>query len=107
MMKITSSTSITSGQGQRYLSTDAARALAAAEADTLGPQRVLSTREFEVFMLLARGAAVEEIAARLFVSGKTVANYQTAIRQKTGLDTALEMHQYARIHGLLADGLEN
>lgn len=95
------------GQGQRHLSTDAARALAAAGADTLAPQRVLTTREFEVFMLLARGAAVEEIAARLFVSGKTVANYQTAIRQKTGLATALEMHQYARTHGLLAEGPKN
>ncbi|WP_374503299.1 response regulator [Zoogloea sp.] len=91
------------GYGQRHLSPDAARALAAAEAASLEPRRVLSTREFEVFMLLARGAAVEEIAARLFVSNKTVANYQTAIRQKTGLATALEMHQYARSHGLLVE----
>jgi DNA-binding NarL/FixJ family response regulator len=92
------------GRGGRPLSADAARALAAAEADQAAPQRVLSTREFEVFMLLARGTAVEEIAARLFVSAKTVANYQTAIRQKTGLANAREMYQYARAHGLLVEG---
>lgn len=92
------------GRGRRHLSTDAARALAVAEADARAPERILTTREFEVFMLLARGVAMEEIAARLFVSSKTVANYQTAIRQKTGLATALEMHQYARTHGLLVEG---
>lgn len=90
-------------RGERPISADAARALAAAEADSRSPERVLSTREFEVFMLLARGAAVEEIAARLFVSAKTVANYQTAIRQKTGLANAREMYQYAHRHGLLAE----
>jgi two-component system, NarL family, response regulator FusR len=92
------------GRGGRPLSADAARALGAAEADRQAPHRVLSTREFQVFMQLAGGASVEEIAARLFVSAKTVANYQTAIRHKTGLATALEMYQYARNEGLLEEG---
>ena len=91
------------GRGERPLSADAARALAAADAAGRTPQQVLSTREFEVFMLLAQGCNVEDIAARLYVSAKTVANYQTAIRHKTGLATALEMHRYTREHGILPD----
>jgi DNA-binding NarL/FixJ family response regulator len=89
------------GQGGQPLSPDAARALGMAGAQRQAPHQVLSPREFQVFMLLAGGAAVDDIAARLFVSAKTVANYQTAIRHKTGLATALEMHQYARRAGLL------
>ncbi|QID17374.1 response regulator transcription factor [Nitrogeniibacter mangrovi] len=89
------------GRGERPLSPDAARALAAADAAGQTPQRVLSTREFEVFVLLARGFNVEEIADRLYISAKTVANYQTTIRHKTGLATALEMHRYALEHRIL------
>lgn len=91
-------------RGGQPLSADAARALGTAETNHQAPHRVLSPREFQVFMLLAGGATVEEIAARLFVSAKTVANYQTAIRHKTGLATAREMYQYARNEGLLAGG---
>lgn len=63
----------------------------------------LSPREFEIFRLLAAGRTVEEIAARLFLSVKTVANYQTAIRQKTGLNTALDMYRHAEAHRLLGN----
>jgi len=49
--------------------------------------------------------SVEEIATRLFLSTKTVANYQTGIRQKTGLATALDMYRHAEAHKLL-DGSE-
>jgi len=55
--------------------------------------------------LLAAGRTVEEIATRLFLSTKTVANYQTGIRQKTGLATALDMYRHAEAHKLL-DGSE-
>jgi len=44
---------------------------------------------------------VEQIATRHWLSAKTVANYQTAIRQKTGLATSLEMYRYAEAHALL------
>ncbi|MBS7458445.1 response regulator [Coralloluteibacterium stylophorae] len=65
------------------------------------PHRQLSPREFEVFLLLAEGDAVERIARTLRLSEKTVANYQTTIRQKTGLGSALEMYRYALAHGLV------
>ena len=89
------------GAGGRPLSDEAARALGEAGQDSRAPHQVLSPREFQVFTMLAQGLAVEEIAGRLCVSAKTVANYQTAIRQKTGLGNALEMFRYARRHALL------
>jgi DNA-binding CsgD family transcriptional regulator len=55
--------------------------------------------------LLAAGRTVEQIAARLFLSAKTVANYQTLVRQKTGLASVLDMYRHAETHRLL-DGTE-
>ncbi|PZQ11677.1 MAG: DNA-binding response regulator [Rhodanobacter denitrificans] len=64
----------------------------------------LSARELDIFLLLARGLSVEEIAAQGRMSFKTAANYQTSIRKKTGLGSSLDMHRYAIAHGLLPDG---
>jgi DNA-binding CsgD family transcriptional regulator len=77
------------------------RALAEADQQALPVHLELSPREFEIFLLLAEGDSVEQIAARHWLSAKTVANYQTAIRQKTALATSLEMYRYAEAHGLL------
>ena len=89
-------------RGERPLSADVAAALAEATADV---HLSLSPREFEIFRLLAAGRTVEQIAARLFLSVKTVANYQTSIRHKTGLASVLEMYRHADAHRLL-DGTE-
>ncbi|MCP3023917.1 response regulator [Cupriavidus basilensis] len=89
-------------RGERPLSDDVREALG-----HIGGQREevphlgLSPREFDVFRLLAKGRQVDEIAGQLFLSIKTVANYQTMLRKKMGLGNALEMHRYARQHGLL------
>jgi len=48
-----------------------------------------------------RTDSVEDIAASRCLSAKTIANYQTSIRQKTGLGSSLEMFRYAEAHGLL------
>ena len=88
----------------------ALRRVAAGEAAVLSPdiagaaqapQQQLSAREFEVLRGLAEGLGVEQIAARLHLSPKTVSNYQTQVRQRLGLQTAVELLQYARQHGLL------
>jgi len=46
------------------------------------PTQRLSAREFEVFRMLAEGSNVEDIALTLKISQKTVANYQTLLKQK-------------------------
>ena len=88
-------------RGEQALSPELVGALI---EDTGSPSHLaLSPREFEIFRLLATGRTVEEIAARFFLSVKTVANYQTVIRQKTGLSTALDMYRHADAHKLLGD----
>jgi DNA-binding NarL/FixJ family response regulator len=84
--------------GGRPVSPDVAAALA---GTTHAPHAALSPREFEIFLLLARGDSVDAIAAARCLSAKTVANYQTSIRQKTGLGSSLEMYRYAEAHGLI------
>jgi DNA-binding NarL/FixJ family response regulator len=85
--------------GGRPISPDVANALA--DATEAAPHAALSPREFEIFLLLARGDSVETIAATRCLSAKTIANYQTSIRQKTGLASSLEMYRYAEAHGLV------
>ena len=85
--------------GRRPVSPELAGALDDTAASA--PHAALSPREFEIFLLLARGDGVEAIAASRCLSVKTIANYQTSIRQKTGLGSSLEMYRYAETHGLV------
>jgi DNA-binding NarL/FixJ family response regulator len=86
--------------GQRpVLSPDIASATAMPQAQP--PHEALSSREFQVLQGLVAGYTLDEIAAELHLSAKTVSNHQTAIRQKLGVATALELLRYAQQHRLL------
>jgi two-component system, NarL family, invasion response regulator UvrY len=67
------------------------------------PIQRLSTREFEVFRLLAEGVSVENIATTLSISQKTAANYQTILKQKLGVANAVELVRFAIQHGVIID----
>jgi len=67
------------------------------------PMHQLSSREFEVFRLLAEGRKVEEVAHMLKISQKTVANYYTIIKQKLGVASPVEMVRLAMKHGLIVE----
>jgi DNA-binding NarL/FixJ family response regulator len=69
--------------------------------DAESPQSLFSPREFDIFILLAEGVPVEEIAERRELSIKTVWNYQTSIRHKTGCRNPIEIHRYAQRFKLL------
>jgi DNA-binding NarL/FixJ family response regulator len=86
-------------QGGQAISADLTEALKQCELES-APHLQLAPREFEIFRLLANGQSVDEIGQRLHLGLKTVSNYQTSIRQKIGVTTAIELHQYARQHGL-------
>jgi DNA-binding NarL/FixJ family response regulator len=62
----------------------------------------LSTREFEIFCLLAEGIAPVEIGRRLCLSPKTVSNYGTQIRTKLCVGSAAELTKLAIRHGIVA-----
>jgi len=89
---------------------DAVRRVAAGERPVLSadvtqraarqPALRLAPREVEVLQLLVQGCSVEEISQRLQLSVKTVANYQTLVRQKLNAPTAIELLRVAQRHGL-------
>jgi DNA-binding NarL/FixJ family response regulator len=62
----------------------------------------LSPREFEVFLRIARGSSVKEIAAQLSLSVKTISTYHTHILDKLNVRNDAELGEYALRHRLVA-----
>jgi two-component system, NarL family, invasion response regulator UvrY len=88
-------------RGKKYISADIAQALALRNvAADAGAADGLSAREFEVLRLLAQGHSVRDIAQTLGLNPKTVANHQSAIKQKLGADTAVQLLRIAGNLGL-------
>jgi DNA-binding NarL/FixJ family response regulator len=61
----------------------------------------LSTREFEIFCLLAEGLSSSEIGKRLSLSAKTVANYSSQLKTKLEVTTVAELARLAIRLGIL------
>ncbi len=88
--------------GGVYLDADIAQHLAFQKArDQETPFSNLSTREFEIFCLLAEGLNTSQIAKRLSLSYKTVANYTTQIKNKLDVNTVAEIARMAISHGIV------
>lgn len=68
-------------------------------------QDVLSRRETEVLQLVALGYTNKQIAARLFLSVKTVESYRARIMGKLGLKSRAALVRYALRKGFLNDAL--
>ena len=84
--------------GAQYLSPDVAHTLA---LSTSGPAHGLTARELEILGLLLQGYSVADIATQLGLNEKTVANHQSAIRQKLGAETAPQLFRAAMRLGLI------
>jgi two-component system invasion response regulator UvrY len=65
------------------------------------PHERLSTRELEVFRLIASGQSVSDIAESLHLSVKTVSTYRTRVIEKTGFRTNADIITYAIRNGLV------
>lgn len=88
--------------GGMYLDPDVAQRLAFQKTrGASSPMAGLSTREFEIFCLLAEGEAVVDIARRLSLSAKTVANYSTQIKSKLDVGSVAEIARLAIRHGFV------
>jgi DNA-binding NarL/FixJ family response regulator len=83
--------------GRRYISAELADRLAAdlVRDSTKLPHEELSTREYQVMLMLASGKIQKEIAAELSLSAKTVSTYHTRILKKLGLKNDIEVSRYA------------
>ena len=55
----------------------------------------LNEREFEIFKMIASGKTIKNIAEDMNISQKTVANYQTSIKQKLEIDNPIEFYKLA------------
>lgn len=63
----------------------------------------LSAREVEVLMLVAYGHTNKEIAAKLYLSVKTIEGHKTRINEKLGIKTRADVVRYALRRGWLRD----
>nr|WP_305891514.1 LuxR C-terminal-related transcriptional regulator [Methylomonas sp. SURF-1] len=66
------------------------------------PFNTLSSREFDVFCMLAEDFALQDIAEQLGISRKTVSNCQTSLKLKLGLQGRPTMKKFAESHGLIS-----
>ncbi|WP_168735151.1 response regulator [Pseudothauera rhizosphaerae] len=64
------------------------------------PHHLLSRREFEVFIKLAKGHTISQIAADMNVSAKTVSTYRARLLGKLELGNNAEIVRYALAHNL-------
>jgi len=95
--------------GRRYLSPPLSeRAIEAyvqrAEVASADDYETLSTREREVLQLAAEGRTNAEIAARLFISPRTVETHRANLMRKLGLHNQTELVRYAIQRGIIPMG---
>lgn len=90
-------------RGRRYISPAVAELLAdgLAGGGERPPHELLSERELQVFLRLARGEAVGAMAQSLFLSVKTVSTYRTRVLDKLKLSSNSELTYYAIKNGLI------
>lgn len=61
----------------------------------------LSERELHILKLFAKGRGVNEIAAELFISNKTVSTHKARLMQKMNFQNNADLVRYAADHGLI------
>lgn len=88
--------------GGRYMDPGMAERVIFEASDESAPSHTtLSKRELEIFMLLAQGLGVTEIAAKLFISSKTVSTHKARLMEKMDLKTNADLVRYALTNGLV------
>ena len=71
------------------------------EQSGIAPHEQLSAREMQILSLLARGRSVNEIAAELMISNKTVSTHKAHLMQKMNFMNNAELVRYGILHGLV------
>lgn len=93
----------TVSMGRKYISQAVAMLLAEGAAGGLErpPHELLSERELQVFLRLARGETVGSMAEAMFLSVKTVSTYRTRVLEKLQLSSNSDLTYYAMTNGLI------
>lgn len=90
-------------RGRKYISAAVAERLAdgvGGEGDQAAHAQ-LSERELQVFLRLARGEVVGEMAVSMCLSIKTVSTYRTRVMEKMKLDSNSDLTYYALKNGMI------
>ena len=84
-------------QGKKYIQPSLAEKMTSllGQQANLLPHELLSERETEVFLRLARGETVSQIAKELDVTPNTISTYRARILQKMGINANAGLTQYA------------
>ena len=92
----------TIANGKKYLEASVAQQMAIQQlTGEQNPVDVLSPREFEVFMALAKGKTTNEIAETLFLSPRTIGTHLYNIKQKLNANNSAEIALIAMRSGLI------
>lgn len=83
--------------GKKYISSEIADKLASGVGidQHITAHELLSNREYEIFILLAKGKQVSEIADQLFLGVTTISTYRTRVLAKMNLKTNADIIRYA------------
>lgn len=84
----------------RYVEAEIAQELAIQPVAAGDPLAALSERDLEILRMLAGGASLSDIGARLAISYKTVANLCTALKVKLGVSRTADLVRLAIRFGL-------
>ncbi len=89
-------------EGRMYIESHLSQRMALEEFNgEKSPIEVLSEREFGVFIQLAKGASVNQIADMLNISPRTVGTHLYNVKQKLGVANQAELALIAVRHGLI------
>jgi two-component system invasion response regulator UvrY len=89
--------------GRKYISSALAEKLASEFGEDTGklPHESLSDREYEVFIMIASGKKITEIATELTLSVPTINTYRSRIFDKMRLKSNVDLTHYAMINKLI------
>ncbi len=81
--------------GGRYVDPGLAEQMVFNNVETNLPHHKLSNREMDVFRMLVQGKNLNDIAAELFISSKTVSSHKAHLLEKMGVSNMPELVRYA------------
>ena len=93
----------TVARGRRYISSAVAELLADKAVGSADQplHEALSERELQVFLRLAKGETIGNMAEAMFLSVKTVSTYRTRVLEKLKLQSNSDLTYYALKNGLI------